>query len=106
MNETFETGTRPTPQPVAEPLTPAVSDVSPIESPIEPPIEPMLPIKATPLVRWRKLLTLSAIYVITETALDLAGLDTLANYSEFINNGQVALQTVSEALVNFAHLIP
>lgn len=58
-----------------------------------------------PLVRWRKLLALAAVYVTTETALDLAGLDTLANYSEFLQNGQAALQIVGDTIVNLAHLI-
>jgi hypothetical protein len=59
-----------------------------------------------PFIRWRKLLTLAAIYTATETALDLAGLDTLANYSEFIQNGQAALQVVGDTIVSLAHLIP
>jgi hypothetical protein len=58
-----------------------------------------------PLIRWRKLLTLAAIYVTTETALDLVGLDTLASYSEFIGNGQSALQVIGDTIVNLAHLI-
>jgi hypothetical protein len=58
-----------------------------------------------PFIRWRKLLTLAAIYVTTETALDLAGLDTLASYSEFLGNGQAALQVIGDTIVNLAHLI-
>jgi hypothetical protein len=60
---------------------------------------------ARPFIRWRKLLTLAAIYVTTETALDLAGLDTLASYSEFIGNSQSALQLIGDTVMNLAHLI-
>jgi hypothetical protein len=70
----------------------------------EPVTAPAEPTKR-PLIRWRKLFTLAAIYVTTETALDLAGLDTLASYSEFIGNGQSALQVIGDTIVNLAHLI-
>jgi hypothetical protein len=65
------------------------------------PTEPKKP----PFIRWRRLLTLAAIYASTEAALDISGLDTLANYSEFIENGQAALQIVGDTIVNLAHLI-
>ncbi|MFM2431867.1 MAG: hypothetical protein RLZZ511_3080 [Cyanobacteriota bacterium] len=36
-------------------------------------------------IRWRKLACKTAVVVATETLLNAAGLDTIANYAEFIN---------------------
>ncbi len=84
-----------------EPGTPAAPEISPKTTPEDAPND----LKKRPFIRWRKLLTLAAVYTATETALDLSGLDTLADYSEFIQNGQAALQVVGETIVNLAHLI-
>jgi hypothetical protein len=82
------------------PVLPMVEDRTQTEQ-VTAPAEPT----KRPFIRWRRLLTVAAIYVTTETALDLVGLDTLASYSEFIGNGQSALQVIGDTIVNLAHLI-
>lgn len=57
-----------------------------------------------PRVRWGKLLKKTALYVGTELVLNLAGLDTVANYSEFLANNPNA-QQLSDAFMNWITLI-
>ena len=45
---------------------------------------------AKPPVRWRKLLVKSTFWLSSEVLLGLMGLDTVADYSEFLTKSQMA----------------
>lgn len=57
-----------------------------------------------PRVRWVKLLTKTALWASAEFTLGLVGADTLADYSEFLNQHQTLVQ-VAEAFSNLSTLI-
>jgi hypothetical protein len=52
-----------------------------------------------PQVRWGKLMTKTAMWVSAELLLGIVGVDTLADYSEFLSQHQVVTQ-VAEAFSN------
>lgn len=53
-------------------------------------------------VRWNKLFTQVAVWLVGELFLNLYGLDTLANYSEFLIDRQKALNINAVAPLSFS----
>ncbi len=53
----------------------------------------------SPKIRWGKLLTKTAVWVSVEVALNVVGLDTIADYSEFLFQHPTVTQ-MAEAFTN------
>jgi hypothetical protein len=51
-------------------------------------------------IRWRKLACKTAAVVATDMLLNVAGLDTIANYAEFINEHSQSVMEVVVTIVN------
>jgi hypothetical protein len=51
-------------------------------------------------IRWRKLACKTAAVVATDMLLNVAGLDTIANYAEFINEHSQTVMEVVATIVN------
>ena len=57
-----------------------------------------------PRVRWGKLLAKTAMWASAEIVLNVVGLDTVADYTEFLNQNQVITQA-AEAFSNLITLV-
>ncbi|MEB3294632.1 MAG: hypothetical protein VKJ24_15860 [Synechococcales bacterium] len=53
-----------------------------------------------PSARWRKLLIKAAAVATTEVVLNVVGLDTIADYAEFLANHAPTVTTIAEAFSN------
>ncbi|OUC12881.1 MAG: hypothetical protein B0A82_20210 [Alkalinema sp. CACIAM 70d] len=59
-----------------------------------------MPQLVPPSLRWRKFLLKAAAVVTTEVVLNAVGLDTLANYVEFLDNHSSTISTIAETVSN------
>jgi antirestriction protein len=57
------------------------------------------PIALLNQIRWRKLATKTATVVAAEMLLNAAGLDTIANYAEFINEHRTTIMEVVATVI-------
>lgn len=57
------------------------------------------------LPRWQKLLVKAAAIVTTEVVLNMVGLDTIADYAEFLTDHTPTVTTIAEAFSNLITLI-
>ncbi|MBD2329538.1 hypothetical protein [Alkalinema sp. FACHB-956] len=60
-----------------------------------------MPQLVPPSPRWRKFLLKAAAVVTTEVVLNAVGLDTLANYVEFLENHSSTVSTIAETVSNW-----
>jgi hypothetical protein len=49
--------------------------------------------------QWNHTLSQTILWLVAEIVLNLVGLDTLANYSEFVFNREIMIQNYSQAFV-------